>query len=246
MADDLAFLAELPEPQRSDRIIAAFRTLVSGVPWVEGSIAELWSGFLNSPLTRRRDEWLKRLAKVVIELHDNHPNLTPEQLLNNDQFLSAVLNTTNLALRTHQQFKLHALHQAVRSAILNSDIEEDQQAIFTRYIDDLTPWHLRMLMFFHDPNVHLRRRGFSEPWLVEVDGHQGVWSTNKKTQILLERGFAELGHEFQFRSQLIQDLGLRQLICVSTVGQDLPDIGPYTTTTGQRFIRFAGLESFDN
>jgi hypothetical protein len=241
MSNDRPILSPLPEPERWDRILPLLRAAISAIPFVGGSITEVWSGYFSSPLAKRREDWLRRLAKIVLDLNDNPPHLRPEELIRDERFVSAVLAATNLAIRTHHEVKLVALQNSVKSVFTNPDITEDQQAIFTRYIDELTPWHFRVLMLFHDPNLHLRNRGISEPWLVQIEGHRGWWSTNKETNILLNLGVPELESEFQFKSQLVQDLGVRQLICVSAVNQKLPDAGSYTMTTGGRFIRFCGL-----
>jgi hypothetical protein len=56
-------------------------------------------------------------------------------------------------------------------------------------------------------------------------------------------GFPELQSEHQFTAILLHDLGVRGLIAVQQVfNQSLRDIGPYTTMTGAKFMRFIGTD----
>jgi hypothetical protein len=178
---------------------------------------------------------------AVAELLKN-PGITLESLRQNDAFVSAVLTATSIAIRTHQKDKLAALRNGAISSVLNADISEDEQALFMRYVDDFSPWHLRVLSAFHDPNGHLQKCGVTTPWLVERDGV--LWSSSNNTFLFMGQSFPELQSEHQFAGVLLHDLGVRYLIPVQQLfKQFLPDIGPYSTITGRKFMRFIGTES---
>jgi hypothetical protein len=208
---------------------------------VGGSITEAWAGFFSSPLARRREAWLAQLAMAVAELLKN-PGTTLESLQRNEAFVSAVLAATSIAVRTHQTEKLAALRNGTISSVLNTDISEDEQSLFMRYVDEFSPWHFRVLRAFHDPNGHLQARGVTKPWLVESGGT--LWSSSKHIRTFMGQAFPELQSEHQFVGLVLHDLGVRQLIPVQQMfHQSLPDIGPYTTITGRKFIRFIGGEA---
>jgi hypothetical protein len=230
---------ELPEAQAIDRWITIFRALAAGIPLAGGSITELWNGFFCSPLAKRREAWLRGLAKAVVELQKAMPDLSLESLQQNEAFISAVLGASSIAMRNHRKEKLEALRNAAISSVVHPDIDEDLQAMFMRYVDELTPWHLRLLRAFHDPNAHFRKIGSNVEWLVKRG--ETWWSSSKEVFLFVSGAFPELQSEHQFVGQLVYDLGVRQLIPVQQLfHQKLPDVGPYTTFTGQKFMRFVG------
>ena len=236
----MTFDPELPKPESSDKVITVFRSLIAGVPWVGGSINEVWSGFFSSPLAKRREAWLYNLALAVVELQNTAPNLSIDALQDDERFLTAVLTATAIAIRTHRKEKLDALRHAAISSVLNTDIDEDEQAMFMKYVDDFTPYHLRVLTAFHDPDAHFAKLGTSVGWFV-VDASGTRWSPSKNTYDFVVQAFPEVTQEHQFMDQVVEDLGTRNLIAVKWMFQEkLPDIGPYTKRTGEKFMRFIG------
>jgi hypothetical protein len=222
-----------------DAGVTVIRALIAAIPFVGGSITEAWAGFFSSPLARRREGWLRDLALTVADVQREMPNLTPESLQNNDQFISAVLSATVIAVRTHRKEKLHALRNAAVSSLLNPDIDEDLQEMFMRYVDDFTPWHLRVLQAFHDPNGHFRQIGSPIVWLADRNGT--LWSSCKAVHTFMYEGFPELASQVQFLDTVLHDVGVRHLIPVQKLFHEaLPDVGPYTTLTGVKFMRFIG------
>lgn len=67
---------------------------------------------------------------------------TIESLKNNNEFLSIFVETTQYAMRTHQQEKLTAFHNIIENSILTS-LEFDYQKIFLIYINDFTVFHIQ-------------------------------------------------------------------------------------------------------
>jgi hypothetical protein len=162
-----------------------------------------------------------------------------EALQSDERFVTAVLNATAIALRTHRQEKLRALRHAVTSSVLQPEIDDDLQAMFLNYLDVLTPWHLRILASFDDPNGHFRQLGLTDQWLFQRDGAETWWSSSKSTFDFVRQAFPELTDN-QFMSQLVEDLASRNLIGVDGLFKALPDVGPYTTFTGQKFMKYIG------
>ncbi|TOO00399.1 hypothetical protein CGH46_22250, partial [Vibrio parahaemolyticus] len=78
-------------------------------------------------------------------------NLTPEKLSEHDAFISAYLQASNIAVRTHQEEKIKALNNAVKNTVLNNEIDETLKLMFIRFIDEMTPLHFRILHFLSTP-----------------------------------------------------------------------------------------------
>jgi hypothetical protein len=71
------------------------------------------------------------------------------------------------AFRNHKKEKIDALRNAVLNSCLPGAPEDDIQMIFLNYIDELTPWHLRIMNLFDDPSrwAEENNTNFPESWL---------------------------------------------------------------------------------
>jgi len=139
-----------------------------------------------------------------------------------------------------------ALRNAVTNTVLLPEIDEDLQAMFLNYVDLLTPWHLRVLTCLHDPDAHFRSIGSQEAWFYQKPGSKTLWSKSKSAHELMAAAFPEVIGEWQFLSQVIHDLGQRSLVAIAGLYDSLPDVGPYTTMTGQKFMKYIGTEAHED
>ena len=71
-----------------------------------------------------------------------------ENLRDNEQFVSAMIQATQSAAKTHRKEKLEALRNAVVNIALGHKQIEDLQAIFLKHVDSFTPVHLELFRFF--------------------------------------------------------------------------------------------------
>jgi hypothetical protein len=188
----------LPQPALEDARHAAGKGLVSMIPFIGGPGAEL-VGLLTSPVEARRDAWLEDLERRLRELEQKAAGFRFEDLGRNEQFVSATLHATQLALRTHQAEKREALRNAVLNVAVRKHLpSDDLQLVFLNLVDRFTPWHLRVLEFFRDPyacyelahGAKLSRFDFSHA------SPAGV----------LEKTFTELGSDQPFCRQIVKDL----------------------------------------
>lgn len=144
----------LPVPDYGDVSRAAARGLLAMVPF--GNVAsELWA-LLGPPVAQRRDEWLSDLERRLRDLENRVDGFRFDDLEKNDQFVSATLQATQAALRTHQIQKKMALQNVVLNVALARAPSEDLQLVFLNLIDSFTPTHLRMLEFFQSPDNRVR------------------------------------------------------------------------------------------
>lgn len=66
-------------------------------------------------------------------------------------FITTALQASTIALRNHQTEKLEALKNAVLNAALPNSPDENLQQMYLNFVDAMTEWHIRILMFFNDP-----------------------------------------------------------------------------------------------
>lgn len=194
---------------------------LSIVPLIGGPTAELLQFVIAPPLEKRRVAWVNSLEERLLELEANGIKL--ENLKENEQFISAVLQVTQSALRTHQAEKLDALRNAIVNVARGQTLDDTLLYILLSHIDTLSEMHLRVLKVCQVPR-------FPVQW--EGDGmmhHIGE---------LLFYNIPELqGSDIQ--QQLLIDLNDRGLIAIDLMmGMQLEWLSQqHTTPLGERLIR---------
>lgn len=209
-----------PKKTTGDLAHVTAKAVLSAVPHVGGPAAELFQYLLQPPLEKRREKWMDEVAEGLRELEATGLNL--EDLRDNEQFISIVMQASQVVLRTHQEEKRRALKNAVLNVANGQGPDDALQQVFLGYIDTLTELHLRILKFFQTPAVadNLGMGGLSH---------------------VLEGGFPELRDRREIYDSLWRDLYLRGLVNteqlhVTMTGQGLRQ--KRTTGLGDIFLAF--------
>lgn len=143
------------------------------------------------------------------------------------------MQATRIAISNHQAEKRTVLRNAVLNATSQTCPDDDLQHIFVAMIDDLTPWHLRILAAVNK----------SWGWPQE-EGNQQYSLPNPffagKVQ-LIEEAFPELKGQEDFYDLLLRDLANRGLLVVTREGPKFEGktyfrMGP--TPIGMQFRKF--------
>jgi len=140
---------ETPKPSKGDTAHALIKAGISAVPMIWGPSAELFQHLVQPPLERRRVEWMEYVGDKLVELDQRGVDI--EKLSKNDEFVSAVLHASQLAVRTHRQEKREALRNAIFNIASGRVPEESVQQMFLEYIDSLTELHVQLLKMFQKP-----------------------------------------------------------------------------------------------
>jgi hypothetical protein len=120
------------------------------VPFVGGPLAVVTATIFGYAYSKRVDQWRDELTATVQYLIDHH-GLTAEDLADDDEFLDAVATATRIAAAPSSADKRRRLRNALINIGSGKAPEADKQAIYLRYIDELTPSHMRLLDFMNDP-----------------------------------------------------------------------------------------------
>lgn len=207
------------------------RAIVSAVPTVGGPLQVAFENIFASPLEKRKEAWLQQLAEVVTEVQERVKNLTPEKLAANEAFVTVAMQASQIAIRNHQQAKLEALRNAVLNSALPDPPHEDEQMIFLRLIDQLTPWHLRVLSLLDNPIEWMERNAVVYPgW-----GMGGV-------STVVEYCLPDLHGQRDTYDQIVRDLqvegllGQSQFLHLTMTGGGM--VESRTTDRGKRFIKY--------
>lgn len=166
----------LPKRTAGDYIHTLVKAGLSGVPLVGGSAAELFTLIIAPPLEKRRDDWLRDLADVVDGLRRKQPSLTPEELSKNDAFISAILQASQIAMRTHQDEKRRCLKNALVHVAMGQS-EDNERTFFLAMVDSFTVTHIEILRLFRDrgdfSHARLRdletNRDLSDPIVLDLN-----------------------------------------------------------------------------
>lgn len=217
------------KPSGGDAAHTAAKAALSLIPWVGGSAAEIFAAIVTPPLQRRRDQWIEDIARGLGELRAKQPELAWDELLKGEPFITATLHASQTALKSHQKEKLEALKNSILNVALGISLDEDVQMVFLRYIDELTPWHLRILAYYRDPAGWLTDHKIEMPKLISGGLTEGVF-----------RAFPELKKEGELYRQIVADLHARGLLEGFSDGiMSLRGIlAGRTSELGRRFMSF--------
>jgi hypothetical protein len=215
---------------KGDNARDAIRAVLSVVPMAGGPLQVAFEALFAAPIEKRKEEWLKKLADVVTELGARVDGLTPDRLVQDEVFVTVIMQSSQIALRNHQAEKLEALRNAVLNTVL-STIDEDEKFIFLRLIDQLAPVHLRLLKFLDDPRIWMETHGINNPG----------WSMGGLSSVL-EHCFPTMVGRRDVYDQVIRDLQTEGLVSqgsfTHTTMSGSGMLESRTSPRGRLFLRF--------
>lgn len=219
-----------PKLNKHDIAHNVSKAVISLVPIIGGSAAELFELILAPPISKRRDEWMESIAEGLSQLEDKFKEFKKENLKDKDSFVTTALNASQIAIRNHRKDKIEALRNAVLNSALPNAPEDDIQLMFLGFVDDLTSWHLKILAFLDNPIEELQRHEVSHTNIVA-----GALST------LLTRRFPKIVERRDFYDHIIKDLYLKGLSSTENVHVMMTSDGlsaRRTTDLGSQFLSF--------
>jgi hypothetical protein len=216
----------VPEKSLGDHVHLAVRTALSAVPAVGGPALELFNALIAPPIERRRNAWLNDLAERLLAL-EKVKRLKIEDLTDNAEFITAVMQATMAALRNHQQEKIDALRNAVLNTALGQSPEDAKREVFLAFADQFTVWHLRVLNELSNSRL--------------LEGKNGATSIriNEIARLAMER-IPGLRGQQPLAETVVEDLCRKGLLYwISDQIVAIPQRGaPHVTQFGGEFLRF--------
>ena len=218
-----------PEPTDADKALGGTRAALAMIPIAGGPINELLSLVVAPAVQNRRDQWFKELADGLEALEAKVEGFTIETLVDNEVFVSAVLQATRIAGSTHDQQKRRYLRDAVLKVALGKGPKEEYQQLFLNAVEEFTTAHIRVLKVLW--------RGVQD--LIEQDIWDPVMKrfniTNYKQAI--EALLPELKGEEDLIRFIMRDLVNRGLSRVADPEDAFPE-NPGVTSLGGQFLNF--------
>lgn len=215
---------------KSDYLYTAVKAGLSSIPLAGSVVGEFFSMIVSQPISKRRDEWLIRIKNELEELQQRISDFDINNLCNNEMFITALLQASQIAVRNHQDIKLLALKNAVLNSAIKINIDESMQLMYINYIDELTPWHLKILTFFKNPTEWFNENNKSIPSVYMGSPSQ-----------ILEEAFDELNGRREFYDLIIKELYTKGLLNIDSVHTMMTSSGVFasrTTDFGTQFIKY--------
>lgn len=141
---------DIPQKSTGDVAHALAKAGISMIPVVGGPGVELFQHLVQPPLEKRREAWMHAVGEKLLELEQSGLDLA--RLQSNEQFISAVMQASQAALRTHKEEKLNALRNAVLNVAQGQAPEDAVLHLLLSFVDELSESHLQILAVFHNPN----------------------------------------------------------------------------------------------
>jgi hypothetical protein len=138
----------LPEPTGADKAYTAARIGLSSIPVLGGPLNNLLPVLLSPPIEVRRNKWLESIAHRIVVLEQTVPGFSMDSLKNSPSFVSAMLQASLAAIRTHNEAKIDALRNAVLNVATGTAPADHVQELFLSFVDSFTGLHLQILGMF--------------------------------------------------------------------------------------------------
>lgn len=145
---------DLLKPRAGDAFPYLAQAILSALCPLIGFITGLLQEYIGTPAWRRAEEFLRQLDQRVVELEQT--GLNKENLLQDQRFITIVINGLQMAVRTHQQEKLDALRNAILNSAFNST-DEDKELSFLQIINSLTAFDLKVLYLIYSQSIGMDR-----------------------------------------------------------------------------------------
>lgn len=128
-----------------DVVEVVAKTAVSVIPVGGALVTAIYDAVKGNALAKRQEKWRTALEERLSKTEE-----TLENLGNNELFTTALVRTTELAMKTAREEKMKYLANAVVNS-LNPKLDEEKLIIFLELLDKYTISHIKIINFFHMP-----------------------------------------------------------------------------------------------
>lgn len=166
-----------PQLDDTDKARSAIEKITDQVPILGPATVHIVSQFLVPAYHRRQEEWFKELANALEAAEKKIEGFSVENLVQDEVFVSAVIQASRIAVTTHQQTKREALRNAALNAALMTSPDDDEVTMFLGFIETFSSAHLVLLKFFSNRGGHshdhamalINRRTLTDPMILELN-----------------------------------------------------------------------------
>ncbi|WP_344730227.1 hypothetical protein [Corallibacter vietnamensis] len=137
---------EVPKESSKDKAHSIVKGAFGAIPFAGGVASETFGLILSQPITKRREEWMQAVVDKLKYLEQTSESFKIENLKENDEFVTFLIEASQIAFKTHQTEKLYYLQNSIGN-YFDNQLEFDKKHSFLRIIDELTPTHFIILSY---------------------------------------------------------------------------------------------------
>ena len=229
---------EIPEidPDKSAATDYALIALDTFVPVVGGAIADLSRGMLARKAEERQNEFNTLVATEVAKISERVNELTPEAILESDEFMAAYSAASRVAAESDSKAKRARLARALSKMGPWENISRDRRARFFTLVMRYSDLHVFLLRYFRDPPAWLRQNAPKwQPGRYMMAGIETVLGEH------VFRGERDWKETIQPILGEITADGLGQVPLGTTMSED-GTVQKRTSSLGDQFLDFIGAD----
>lgn len=160
----------------SDKTHRLVRSAIGFLPFGSGTALEAFNSLFEDPYNARRTQWLHELSdainKLSIDIEELHSNSN-----RSDTVLSAILQSTDIAIKTGDQNIHSVLIRFVLKTINSQEPDEELNSIYLSTLRQLTASHLALLSLIstrtrYEHGTELEK--YEEILLAEIEKEDGI------------------------------------------------------------------------
>lgn len=140
-----------PESTPLDVTNTALQAGFGSIPIVGGAAAPLIGALVSAPLEKRRAAWFNRIGEGLLELESRFDGFDPDTLSENEDFVSAVYETTHAAMRSSHEGKRQRLANVVLNIAAGRSVGDALRGKFTSLVQVYSEEHILLLRLCHHP-----------------------------------------------------------------------------------------------
>jgi len=215
-----------PEETTNDKLYNLLKGTIGVVPYAGSIAAEVFGIFVASPIDKRRQKWAELVISKLKELEETKTSLNIDDLKENEEFISFLMEASEIALKSHQTEKINALRNSIGNYFKNDSLEFDKKISFLKVVEQITPTHLKILLFISKNEELLGKQRNPEgddDEKIQIKGYEDLYQLFQNENIPMDK--------YHFRKCII-DLENHSLVRVSKDFRDFISGGGYATDSG--------------
>lgn len=130
----------------------------TGVGFLPGPISAafnaIYDNVRNNVLDKRAEKWKEDVVTRLAKLEADY-----ETIINSESFATALIKTSELAIKTESDDKRRLLSNALINTY-SMNISEDKTLVFLQLVEKYTLLHIKILQYFNDDYMNDRTSGF--------------------------------------------------------------------------------------
>lgn len=148
---------QVPKETKNDKIHSLVKGAIGSIPCAGSIASEAFGLIVAQPITKRREKWMESVVLEIEKLEKIVEGFKFESLKDNDEFITFLIEATQIAIKTHQDEKISYLKNSINN-FFNKNIDFDKKYTILKLIDNLSSTHLNILHFISDNEINIQKK----------------------------------------------------------------------------------------